>query len=91
MSPSGKLPFIRCGAFVVADLDPIINFVVNKVIVSGIDGYIFWTSFSTLNFDKNKNQGISLTDHLDAGQRADMRAYMSLANNILGNAEVKIF
>jgi hypothetical protein len=25
---------------------------------------------------------------LDAAQKADMRAYMSLANNILGNAEV---
>jgi len=33
-------------------------------------------------------QGIALTDHLDAAQKADMRAYMSLANNIFGNAEV---
>lgn len=31
MSPSGKLPFIKCGAFVVADLDPIVSFVSNKV------------------------------------------------------------
>ncbi len=33
-------------------------------------------------------QGVNLTDHLHAAQKADMRAYMSLANNILGNAEV---
>uniref|UniRef100_A0A0P6G4C8 Metaxin-2 n=1 Tax=Daphnia magna TaxID=35525 RepID=A0A0P6G4C8_9CRUS len=64
MSPSGKLPFIKCGAFVVADLDPIVSFIANK--------------------------GINLTDHLDAAQKADMRAYMSLANNILGNAELYI-
>jgi len=31
MSPSGKLPFIKCGAYVVADLDPIVSFVGNKV------------------------------------------------------------
>lgn len=31
MSPSGKLPFIKCGAFVVADLDPVVSFVSNKV------------------------------------------------------------
>ena len=31
MSPSGKLPFIKCGAFVIADLDPVITFVSNKV------------------------------------------------------------
>jgi len=27
---------------------------------------------------------------MDPAQKADMRAYMSLANNILGNAEVKL-
>ena len=36
-------------------------------------------------------QGISLTEHLDAAQKADMRAYMSLVSNVLGNAEVNIF
>lgn len=30
MSPSGRVPFIRCGAFVIAELDPIISFVNNK-------------------------------------------------------------
>jgi metaxin len=29
---SGRVPFIKCGAFVVAELDPIISFVNNKVI-----------------------------------------------------------
>ena len=35
-------------------------------------------------------KGISLTEKLDAGQKADMRAYMSLVNNVLGNAELYI-
>ncbi len=62
MSPSGKLPFIRAGKFVIAEMDPIVAFVNTK--------------------------GISLTEHLDASQKADMRAYMSLITNVLGNAEV---
>lgn len=33
-------------------------------------------------------QKVSLTEHLDASQKADMRAYMSLVNNVLGSAEV---
>ena len=36
-------------------------------------------------------QGVGLTDHLDAAQKADMRAYMSLITNVLGNAEVRNF
>lgn len=35
-------------------------------------------------------KGVSLTSLLDPGQRADMRAYMSLVNNVLGNAELYI-
>ena len=35
-------------------------------------------------------KGISLTAQLDVGQKADMRAYMSLVNNVLGNAELYI-
>ncbi|KAL7639350.1 UNVERIFIED_CONTAM: hypothetical protein RMT77_009851 [Armadillidium vulgare] len=64
MSPSGKVPFIKAGAFVVAELDPIISFVGNK--------------------------GISLTEHLDSTKKSDMRAYMSLVNNVLGSAELYI-
>jgi metaxin len=30
MSPSGKVPFIKCGAFVVSELEGIIQFVNNK-------------------------------------------------------------
>ena len=30
-----------------------------------------------------------MTEHLDASQKADMRAYMSLVSNVLGNAEVQ--
>lgn len=33
-------------------------------------------------------KGISLTEHLDSSQKADMRAYMSLVSNVLGNAEL---
>jgi len=62
MSPSGKVPFIRAGAFVVSEMEPIVSFVNTK--------------------------GISLTSQLDVGQKADMRAYMSLVNNVLGNAEL---
>ncbi|KAK9512893.1 hypothetical protein O3M35_001207 [Rhynocoris fuscipes] len=61
MSPSGRVPFIKCGACLVSDLEPITAFVGNK--------------------------GISLTSHLDAAQKSDMRAYMSLVNTVLGNAE----
>jgi len=64
MSPSGKVPFIKAGAFVISEMDPIVAFVNTK--------------------------GISLTSNLDASQRADMRAYMSLVNNVMGNAELYI-
>jgi len=64
MSPSGKVPFIKAGAFVVSEMDPIVAFVNTK--------------------------GISLTSNLDSSQRADMRAYMSLVNNVMGNAELYI-
>lgn len=33
-------------------------------------------------------QGYSLTEDLDNVQKADMRAYMSLVNTVIGNAEV---
>jgi len=64
MSPSGKVPFIKAGAFVVSEMEPIVAFVNTK--------------------------GISLTNQLDVGQKADMRAYMSLVNNVLGNAELYV-
>jgi hypothetical protein len=31
MSPSGKVPFIKAGAFVVSEMDPIVAFVNTKV------------------------------------------------------------
>nr|CAD7193865.1 unnamed protein product [Timema douglasi] len=64
MSPSGRVPFIKCGAFLISELDPIISFVNNK--------------------------GISLVDKLDSSDKADMRAYMSLVNTVLGSAEMYI-
>ena len=41
-----------------------------------------------VSFVQNKN--VSLTSSLDVSQKADMRAYMSLVNNVLGNAELFI-
>ncbi|XP_075218438.1 metaxin-2 isoform X2 [Lycorma delicatula] len=64
MSPSGKVPFIKCGAFLVPELDNIIVHVQSK--------------------------DISLTADLDSVQKADMRAFMSLVNYILFNAELYI-
>lgn len=64
MSPSGKVPFIKCGAFVISEFDPIVAFVNTK--------------------------GIHLSEHLDNAQRADMRAYISLINNVLANTELYI-
>uniref|UniRef100_A0A0A9WNF4 Metaxin-2 n=1 Tax=Lygus hesperus TaxID=30085 RepID=A0A0A9WNF4_LYGHE len=61
MSPSGRVPFIKCGACLISDFEPITSFVSNK--------------------------GISLSAHLDEVQKADMRAFMSLVNTVLGNAE----
>jgi len=62
MSPTGRIPFIKAGDFVVAEMDHIVSFVNSK--------------------------SISLVRDLNDSQRADMRAYMSLVNNVLGNAEL---
>lgn len=65
MSPGGrisKLPFIKAGAFIIAEYEPIVNLVENK--------------------------GISLSSWLDLDQKSDMRAYMSLVENIFTHAEV---
>jgi len=61
MSPSGRVPFIKCGAFLISELEPLTSFVSNK--------------------------GITLTGDLDSVQKSDMRAYMSLINTVLANAE----
>lgn len=65
MSPGGhmtKLPVLQCGAFVVSELEPIINLVEKK--------------------------GSPLTDTMDADERNDLRAYLSLTEKIFTNAEV---
>ncbi|XP_043462478.1 metaxin-2-like isoform X2 [Leptopilina heterotoma] len=61
MSPSGRVPFIQCGAFVVSDFNGIVNFINSK--------------------------GTSLSEELEATDKADMRAYISLVNDVLVNAE----
>ncbi|KAK7591044.1 hypothetical protein V9T40_002657 [Parthenolecanium corni] len=64
MSPSGKVPFIRSGQFVLSELEPIVDFAYSK--------------------------GFSLSRNLEQADKCDMRAYMSLVNNVLGNAETYI-
>lgn len=68
MSPGGhmtKLPVLQCGAFVVSELEPIINLVEKK--------------------------GSPLTASMDADEKNDLRAYLSLTEKIFTNAEVRIF
>jgi metaxin len=49
----------------------------NKFIIAEVDPIVSFVN----------TKGITLTGHLDAAQKADMRAYMSLVSNVLGNAE----
>lgn len=62
MSPSSKVPFIKCGAFVVSDFDNIVTFINNK--------------------------GTSLTENFSQEDKDNLRAYTSLVNNVLYNAEL---
>ncbi|XP_076182171.1 metaxin-2 isoform X3 [Ptiloglossa arizonensis] len=64
MSPSGRVPFIKCGELVISEFDNIVSFIGNK--------------------------GISLSEHLSSNCKADMRAYISLVNNVFVNAELYI-
>jgi len=61
MSPSGRVPFIKCGVFVLSDFENIVTFVSNK--------------------------GSNLSHDLTDLEKGDMRAYISLINNGLVNAE----
>jgi len=49
----------------------------NKFVIAEMDPIVAFVN----------TKGITLTEHLDASQKADMRAYMSLVSNVLGNAE----
>jgi len=65
ISPGGrmtKLPVVKAGAFVIAEFEPIVNFVETK--------------------------GTKLTTNLDEDEKADLRAYLSLVENIFTNAEL---
>lgn len=67
MSPGGrmtKLPFIKTGAFVVSEFEPIVSMAETK--------------------------GISLSSEMDDDLRSDIRAYISLTENIFTNAELYI-
>lgn len=64
MSPSGRVPFIRCNNKLISEFDTIVTYVGNK--------------------------GKSLSSHLDHEARIDMRAYISLVNNVFVNAELYI-
>lgn len=64
MSPSGRVPFIKCGAKLISEFDGIVAHIGTK--------------------------GVSLSDHLDPAAKVDMRAYLSLVNNVFVNAELYI-
>lgn len=64
MSPSGRVPFIKCGTKLISEFDGIVTHIASK--------------------------GISLSDHLDSDAKVDMRAYLSLVNNVFVNAELYI-
>lgn len=68
MSPGGrmsKLPYLRAGAFNVAEFEPIVKFVEQK--------------------------GSGIGQGLDEDEKADMRAYVSLVENIFSLAELYIY
>ena len=46
------------------------------------------TAYYSSKYEKYFLQSAGLTEPLDTAQKADMRAYMSLITNVLGNAEV---
>ncbi|XP_031779549.1 metaxin-2 isoform X3 [Nasonia vitripennis] len=64
MSPSAKVPFIKCGAFVIPDYDNIVSFISSK--------------------------GASLSEGLSEEDKVNLRAYQSLVNNVLHNAELYV-
>ncbi|XP_076653289.1 metaxin-2 isoform X2 [Halictus rubicundus] len=64
MSPTGRVPFIKCGSIIHSEFDRIVSFIESK--------------------------GKSLSSNLSSTCKADMRAYMSLVNNVLLNAELYI-
>lgn len=68
MSPSGRVPFIKCGSKLISEFDGIVTHIGNK--------------------------GISLSKDWDPSNKveheADMRAYLSLVNNVFLNAELYI-
>ncbi|KZC05648.1 Metaxin-2 [Dufourea novaeangliae] len=64
MSPTGRVPFIKCGDRIESEFDRIVSFI--------------------------ESNGVSLSKNLSTASKADMRAYMSLVNNVLVNAELYI-
>ncbi|XP_058806612.1 metaxin-2-like isoform X2 [Phymastichus coffea] len=64
MSPSGKVPFIKCGAFIVPEFDNVVAFI--------------------------SNRGSSLSESLSKEDKVNLRAYTSLVNNVLYNAELYV-
>jgi len=64
MSPSGRVPFIKCGSKLISEFDSIVAYINSK--------------------------GNNLSNHLDSAGKVDMRAYLSLVNNVFVNAELYI-
>ncbi|KAL4635500.1 metaxin-2 [Arapaima gigas] len=91
MSPSGKVPFIHVGNQVVSELGPIVQFTKAKV-RGHVSGWGFSSSDLQLCPEGSavSPQGHSLSEGLDDVQRAEMKAYMELVNNMLLTAELYI-
>ncbi|XP_020286133.1 metaxin-2 isoform X4 [Pseudomyrmex gracilis] len=64
MSPSGRVPFIKCGSKLISEFDSIVAHLASR--------------------------GTSLSKDLDSEAKVDMRAYLSLVNNVFLNAELYI-
>lgn len=64
ISPSGRVPFIKCGNKLIPEFDGIVTYLGSK--------------------------GKDLSSHLDHDAKVDMRAYVSLVNNVFVNAELYI-
>lgn len=96
----GKIPFIHVGNQVVSELGPIVQFTKAKVSSACTDTEVLieWNTVCLFSerfywgiswcLDVFWFKGHSLSDGLDDVQRAEMKAYMELVNNMLLTAEV---
>ena len=90
---SGRVPLVQVGPMIVSEFDPIVAFVEAKVTLFS-NFYWFATKFLTavgllsyMDFVYTL-QGHRLSEQLPESQRAEMKAYITLVENVIVNAEV---